>query len=233
MGEQDGAYHVDTLDLYAARSRAAYLRQASIELGLPEVSVYADMGHVLLKLEMLQDEAILLSAQSKTTAPILSADEEQAALALLRAPDLVACIAVDMEECGVVGETNNLLAGYLAAVSRKLDTSLAILVQSSSAAGKSSLMDAVLAMAPEEDKQQYGAMTGQRLFYLGETDMQHKILAIAEEEGVRQAAYALKLLQSDGALTMAATGNDEASGKLVTPVQGAGAGDADADHHGD
>ncbi|WP_280530682.1 hypothetical protein [Paraburkholderia sacchari] len=31
--------------------------------------------------------------------------------------------------------------------------------------------------------------------------MQHRILAIAEEEGVRQAAYALKLLQSDGELT--------------------------------
>ncbi|MDC9595249.1 DNA primase, partial [Xenorhabdus sp. IM139775] len=39
---------------------------------------------------------------------------------------------------------------------------------------------------------------------------------IAEEEGVRQAAYALKLLQSDGELTMASTGKDEATGNLVT-----------------
>jgi len=59
-------------------------------------------------------------------------------------------------------------------------------------------------------------MTGQSLFYLGETDLQHKILAIAEEEGVRQAAYALKLLQSDGELSMAATGKDEVSGNLTT-----------------
>jgi hypothetical protein len=125
-------------------------------------------------------------------------------------------IVLDMERCGVVGEANNLLAGYLAAVSRKLDTPLAILIQSSSAAGKSSLMDAVLAMVPPEERMQYSAMTGQSLFYLGETDMQHKILAIAEEEGVRQAAYALKLLQSDGELTMASTGKDEASGNLVT-----------------
>lgn len=54
------------------------------------------------------------------------------------------------------------------------------------------------------------------MFYLGETDLQHKILAIAEEEGVRQAAYALKLLQSDGELTIASTGKDEATGNLVT-----------------
>ncbi|MFS3761760.1 hypothetical protein ACK6TM_25895, partial [Escherichia coli] len=56
---------------------------------------------------------------------------------------------------------------------------------------------------------------GQSLFYLGETNLQHKILAIAEEEGVR-AAYALKLLQSDGELTIASTGKDDASGNLVT-----------------
>ena len=51
--------------------------------------------------------------------------------------------------------------------SRKLDTPLAILIQSTSAAGKSSLMEAVLAMVPPEDKTQYSAMTGQSLFYLG------------------------------------------------------------------
>ncbi|MFU9139254.1 DNA primase, partial [Erwinia tasmaniensis] len=89
-------------------------------------------------------------------------------------------------------------------------------IQSSSAAGKSSLMDAVLGLMPEEERVQYSAMTGQSLYYLGETSLQHKILAIAEEEGVRQAAYALKLLQSDGELKIASTGKDESSGELVT-----------------
>lgn len=116
----------------------------------------------------------------------------------------------------MVGESTNLLAGYLAAVSRKLDKPLAVLIQSSSSAGKSSLMDAVLNLIPEEERVQYSAMTGQSLFYLGETNLQHKILAIAEEEGVRQAAYALKLLQSDGELTIASTAKDENSGDLVT-----------------
>ena len=211
-----GGYHVDTLDLYAARSRAAYIKQAALELGLPDEAIKRDMGHVLLKLEALQDEHITRNQKPKNTTPVLSAIEEQAALELLQAPDLIARIVADMERCGVVGEANNLLAGYLAAVSRKLDTPLAILIQSSSAASKSSLMDAVLAMVPIEERVQYSAMTGQSLFYLGETDMQHKILAIAEEEGVRQAGYALKLLQSDGELTMASTGKDDVSGNLVT-----------------
>jgi hypothetical protein len=213
---ESGRYHVDTLDLYAARARAAYIRQAAIELGRPEEVIKRDLGQVLMKLEMVQDERLRRERQPRRKTPTLSAEEEKEALALLKAPDLIGRIVADLETCGVVGEANNLLAGYLAAVSRKLDTPLAILIQSSSAAGKSSLMEAVLAMVPEEERTQYSAMTGQSLFYLGETDMQHKILAIAEEEGVRQAAYALKLLQSEGELTMASTGKDEASGNLVT-----------------
>lgn len=213
---EHNGYHVDTLDLYAARSRAAYIKQAAIELGVPDDTIKRDLGFVLLKLETLQDELIRSHSQPKNQTILLTAEQEKAALNLLQAPDLITKIVADMARCGVVGEANNLLAGYLAAVSRKLDTPLAILIQSTSAAGKSSLMEAVLAMVPSEDKTQYSAMTGQSLFYLGETDMQHKILAIAEEEGVRQAAYALKLLQSDGELTMASTGKDDVTGNLVT-----------------
>ena len=91
-----------------------------------------------------------------------------------------------------------------------------MVVQSSSAAGKSSLMDAVLAFVPEEERMQFSAMTGQSLFYMGETDLKHKVLAIAEEEGASRAAYALKLLQSEGVLSIASTGKDPATGKLVT-----------------
>jgi DNA primase len=101
-------------------------------------------------------------------------------------------------------------------VSRLLAKPLAILIQSTSAAGKSTLMDALLSLMPEDQRVHYSAMTGQSLFYIGEGDLRHKILAIAEEEGVRQAAYALKLLQSQGELTIASTGKDPTTGKLVT-----------------
>ena len=93
---------------------------------------------------------------------------------------------------------------------------LAVLIQSTSAAGKSALMDAVLGLVPEEERVAYSAMTGQSLFYLGEMDLKHKALAIAEEEGARHASYALKLLQSQGTLTIASTGKDPTTGRLVT-----------------
>lgn len=212
----DAAYYVDTLDVYSAKQRMVYIKQAALELGMQDEAIKRDLGRVLLKLEGLQDGAIQEALAPKDAVPQLSDSEHAAALALLKAPDLTRRLVDDMERCGVVGEATNLLAGYLAAVSRKLDAPLAVLIQSSSAAGKSSLMDAVLNLVPVEERIQYSAMTGQSLFYLGETDLQHKILAIAEEEGVRQAAYALKLLQSDGELTIASTGKDDTTGNLVT-----------------
>jgi DNA primase len=62
----------------------------------------------------------------------------------------------------------------------------------------------------------FSAMTGQSLFYMGESDLAHKVLAVAEEEGAERAAYALKLLSSDGQLSIASTGKDTLSGRLVT-----------------
>jgi hypothetical protein len=122
----------------------------------------------------------------------------------------------DFGTWGLVGERTNKLVGYLAVVSRKLEKPLAVVVQSASAAGKSTLMEAILAMMPEEELVQYSAMTGQSLFYFGNKNLKHKILAIVEEEGAKHAAYALKLLQSEGKLTIASTGKDPTTGQMVT-----------------
>ncbi|EEI9693453.1 DNA primase [Salmonella enterica] len=206
-----GVVFADSVDMMSARSRGGYARAAAAELGVAEGDLRRSLGKVLLALERWQAQP-----EPESAAPEMTDEEREAALELLRSPDLAGRIASDMAACGVVGESTNLTAAYLAAVSRKLEKPLAVLIQSSSAAGKSSLMDAVLNLIPPEERMQYSAMTGQSLFYLGETNLQHKILAIAEEEGVRQAAYALKLLQSDGELTIASTGKDDASGSLVT-----------------
>ncbi|PVZ84726.1 DNA primase [Serratia sp. S1B] len=215
--EVSGAFHVDQLDMYHAKQRQSYISVAVAELGCDVAVIKRECGRLLLLLEQKQDEARLAAEQAQPVATLaLSGDEEAAALELLKDGDLASRVVNDLATCGVVGESANLLTGYLAATSRKLDRPLAVLIQSSSAAGKSSLMDAVLGLIPEEERIQYSAMTGQSLYYLGETSLSHKILAIAEEEGVRQAAYALKLLQSDGELKIASTGKNEQSGELVT-----------------
>ena len=114
----------------------------------------------------------------------MSDHERDQALELLRDSQLIERVLADYETCGRVGEPTNKLVAYLACVSRLLPQPLAIQVQSSSASGKTSLMDAAL--------------------------------AVAEEEGVAQAAYALKLLQSDGRLRTGTTGKEQGPGRQLT-----------------
>lgn len=208
--------HLDRLDLYSSRQRQVFSLQAGVELGEREEIIKKDLSQLLLALETALEQQ---RREKNTAAPaVVTVDGEArtAALALLQSPDLLDRILCDFEAAGVVGEEANKLTGYLACVSRKLDKPLAVMIQSSSAAGKSSLMEAVLALMPEEERVQYSAMTGQSLFYMGETNLKNKILAIAEEEGAHNASYALKLLQSEGEVTIASTGKDETTGNLIT-----------------
>jgi hypothetical protein len=210
------AVHVDNLDLYSHRQRVAFVKQAASELKVEDDVVKHDLGALLRRLEEIQDERIKQALEPKVKEVTLSDEETARAMEFLKAPRLLERIVEDARACGIVGEETNLLLGYLAAVSRLLEWPLAIIVQSSTAAGKTALMEAILSFFPEEVRVKYSAMTGQSLFYMGETNLKHKILAVVEEQGAERAAYALKLLQSEGELMIASTGKDPQTGRLVT-----------------
>jgi DNA primase catalytic core len=210
----EARFHLDQVDLTRDQERRRFIERASEETGLLPELLKRDLGRLLLAVEAVQGD--LAKPAEETPLVTLSPEEREEALAWLRAPDLVGRLRQAFRKAGIVGEENNALVAYLAGVSRKLDRPLAIIVQSASAAGKTTLMDAVLSFFPEEDRVKYSAMTGQSLYYLGETNLRHKILAVVEEAGAEKASYALKLLQSEGELTIASTGKDPATGKMVT-----------------
>ncbi len=192
--------HLDTLDLVKARSRSSFIQATAIELLVDEDIVKKDIGKLLLQLEDLRNRQIEVAKSADRPAVTLTEVEHEQAIQWLKAPNLTDRITQDLEQCGMVGESLNKLVAYLAVVSRKLPQPLAILVQSSSSAGKSTLMDAILAMVPAEDQLRLSNMTSQSLYYLDSNAIRHRTLAISEEEGISEAVYALKLLQSEGRL---------------------------------
>lgn len=210
-------WHLDNLDLCVARQRDHFVATAAAETLLKPELVKRDLGHVLRKLEELHEARLRADAAPQKAEPLMSVQERETGLELLRAPNLIERILADLAVGGFVGEETNKLWAYLSVVSRLLDRPLAVMVRALSAAGKSALMDAILAMVPPEHRVKYSALTGQALYYLGgETDLKHKILAIVEEEGAEKASYALKLLQSEGELSIASTGKDPQTGRMTT-----------------
>jgi DNA primase len=209
-------YHGDTFDMEMSLRRAGFVKQAAHELATREEVIHREVGQLWSILGDLQREHIKKTLTPQEEKTVMTPEEEASALKLLRDPRLLERVLADFDTCGVVGEETNKKVSYLGAVSRLLPRPLAIVVQSASAAGKSSLMEAVLDFMPEEQRENYSAMTSQALFYMGEKNLKHKILAVSEEEGAQRAAYALKLLQSEGVLNIASTGKDPVSGKHVT-----------------
>ena len=208
-------FHLDQIDLCRDQERRRFIERAAEETGLTSDLLKRDLGKLLLAVEQAQVE-LLKPQEQVARAATLSPEEREEALDWLNAPKLIERLREAFHQAGIIGEETSTLVAYLAGVSRKLERPLAIVIQSASAAGKTTLMDAVLSFFPEEDRVKYSAMTGQSLYYLGETSLKHKILAVVEEAGAEKASYALKLLQSEGELTIASTGKDPQTGKLVT-----------------
>jgi len=216
LATRDDLVHMDTLDLCKARSRTSFIKATASELFVDESTIKKDIGKLLLELEQIQQDQIEAATSKQPKVVELTDAERAEALDFLRSDNFVNRILKDYDACGLVGEESNKLVCYLAAISRSLKAPLAVLIQSGSAAGKTSLMDATLSFVPDEHQIRYSAMTGQSLYYMGSTDLAHKILAVAEEEGVSQASYALKLLQSDGTLRIAAAGRNSGTGRQET-----------------
>lgn len=211
-------FHLDSFDMARDGERRRFIERAAEETKLEKDLIKRDLGKLLLALEQAQSDRINASLKPEpgNLRPEMTTEDRVEALAYLKAPDLIDRITKAFPTCGLAGEGSNSLSAYLACTSRKLDKPLAVIIQSTSAAGKSTLMEAVLSMFPEEERIKYSAMTGQSLYYLGETNLKHKILAIVEEEGAEKASYALKLLQSEGELTIASTGKDPTTGRMET-----------------
>ncbi len=217
-GRDGETFHQDTVDLCQAKQRSAFMAAAAEATSTDPAAIRADLGLLLDACESAWEAHRRAASTPGPKRPAMDAAAEAAARAFLRTPDLLARIAADYEACGLVGDAAPKLVSYLCAISRKLDQPLAVLTMAPSAAGKTSMQDGTLAFVPEEDRLCLSAMTGQALHYI-EDDLSHRVLAIAEEEGASRAAYSLKLLQSEGKISLAVPIKDAESGQIVTKIK--------------
>jgi DNA primase catalytic core len=211
--EGQGRLHLDTLDLYGHRARTALVKELARLFGEPEEDLAREVASLIETLEGVR----LDLAKADTPARLEMPDRErEAALKLLRSPDLLDRALADFERLGCVGEKTTLLVGYLGTISRLLDDPLGLIIVSRSGAGKSSVQDLLCDVVPGEDLVRYTRLTGQALFYKEEDALVHKVLAVDEEEGAEEAAYSIRNLQSAQVLSVAATRTDPQTGKLRT-----------------
>jgi len=181
---------------------------------LPE-AIEADVNRIILAVEKFVAQK--LEGASPATLAIPDGDRLEA-LRMGKNPGLVGELQRDMGKLGITGEETKRQLLYIAMTSRKMEDPLAVLILSSSGAGKSHLQDAVLSLCPEEDLIKLTSLSGQALFYKGEDSLRHKCLAIAEVAGAEDASYALRNLISEKKLAKETTVTNALTGRLETQL---------------
>jgi len=203
--------HVDTIDFYSARSRTCLIKGLCDLFGKDKNTITGDVEKLLEHAEKhLQPE------ENKETKKEMTGQERNRALKFLKNPKMFDEILEDFETIGYTGEEMNKLLCYIAAISRKMEFPLSVMIQSRSAAGKSYLQDTVLSLVPDDDYTKYTRLTDQALFYTEKDSLKHKILAIEELDGMNGAIYSIRSIQSSKEISIAYTGKDAATGEQRT-----------------
>jgi len=209
--------HVDNLDLYGARARKGFAAAAAERLAVEAPKVEDDLLALLEALESLQRQRDVASS-SAPTVPQMSDAEREAALALLRSPDLLERVAADIELAGYVGEPRNKKLSYIIGTSRRLPKPLSAIFRAQSGCGKSFLMETVAELMPPEDVHYFSRLTPQALYYLEPDALTHKLLIVDERDGSEESEYPIRTLQTRRVLKLAVPIKDPNSGKIKTTV---------------
>ncbi len=213
---KDEAFHVDTIDLYASRSRSEFAKRASKTLAVEASAVESALMVLLVEAEKEAERSKAEPAPSAAEA--LSAGEREDALVFLKRADLLDQVARDVDSLGYVGEETNKRLLYLVAVSRKLEDPLSAIVLSQSGAGKSGLTEVIERLTPPEDVVLLTRLTPQSLYYTEPGFLDRTLVIVEERYGSQEADYSIRVLQSRKKLIAAAPVKDPQTGNMRTKV---------------
>jgi hypothetical protein len=202
--------YYDSLDLYLARSRAAFAQAAERTLGAESARVERDLVRLLEHLETERDRQ--LNRQGARIETPMSEEERRLGMELLSDKNLFRRIVDDLSTLGYVGEDLNKQLLYLCASSRKRDRPLSVLILSQSASGKSYLVDCVRRLMPEDEVIAVTSLSDQALNYL--TDMEHKFLLLGEAVHSEAVEHQIREMLSGKELSRLVVEKDPESGRM-------------------
>ena len=210
---KNGSAHTDRLDLYVSRSRKTFANTLAKTFNIQKAKIDESLNALIKAIEEKKED----KKKEPTTHKITPYQRSQA-IAFLKAPDLLSRINDLVGRMGYVGEKANRKLAYLVAVSSKLDNPLSLLIRSNSSAGKSQLMEKVVALMPNEGVFFLSRISPQALYYMGENALVHKLVIVDEKHGAEEAEYSIRNLQSRKKLSMAVVMKDPSTGKSKTVI---------------
>lgn len=213
--EHGDKFHLDKVDLLSARGRKEFVREIVRLFQVPADHAESEMVKLMRACRQHVARGDHVRVRSPVPGTIPEADRE-VGLSFGRDPNLIELILADYEHHGLIGERANKLLSYFAMSSRKLKRPLAVLTVAISGSGKSALQEVTVVFCPPDEVETITILSGKALFHKDRDSLKHKLIAIEEAEGARQADYPLRVIISAGVLTTEVAVKDAVTGKLTT-----------------
>ncbi len=184
------------LDLYNDTQTEKLIRRAAEKLEIGTSVIAASLAELTGQLEDYRMNQIKNKAPEMPTRPTLTAQQRKAAEDFLKAPDLMKRTNELIGKSGMIGETDNRLLMFLIFTSRKQEQPLHIVSLGSSGTGKTHLQEKIGSLIPEEDRIEITTLSENAFYYFGQRELKNKLIMIEDLDGVDNALYPLRELQS-------------------------------------
>jgi DNA primase len=204
----------DDVNLYSNRSFKQFLQNASEELGVLETFLKNILQDFTKEIENYRlDQKEKAAIQHRPEKVELSGSEQKEAIEHLKNKSLVKDLRYSMQQCGLIGETDNGLLLFLIFLTRYFDSPLHALVHGSSGSGKTNLLKTILKLVPEECKYETTALTENVLFRPPyRCFWKNKILLLEDLDGSYKALLPLREFMTAQKISKFVTESDPRTG---------------------
>lgn len=183
------------LDLYNDTQVEKLIRKTASKLEIGHSVIEACINELIEELEKYRLEQSENQHTEKEIKP-LSEEERKESLELLESENLLERTNELIGQSGVIGEIDNRLIMFLIFCSRKRNQPLHVVSLGSSGTGKTHLQESIGNLIPDEEKIEITTLSENAFYYFGQQELKNKLILIEDLDGVLQALYPLRELQS-------------------------------------
>ena len=184
------------LDLYNEEQLQRFIRTASEKLEVGTKQINYGIAELTELLEDYRKTKIEENKPKTEPKKVLTQFRKEELLKTLKRSDLLSHINSLIGKTGIVGEEKNRLVMWIVFTSRLMANPLHIVCLGASGTGKTYLQERVAELFPKEEKVSFTASTEQAFYYVGRTELKHRIVLIEDMDGANSVMYVLRELQS-------------------------------------
>lgn len=185
------------LDLYNDTQLEKFIRKLAEKLEIGTSIISASLSELTEELEKYRLDKIKEQQEDlKPKVKKLTKKEQDKAITFLKNPNLLQETNKLIGESGVIGEETNRQIMYLIMTKRKQEQPLHVISFGSSGTGKTHLQEKVSECIPQEDIINITTLSDNAFYYFGKTDLKYKVIVIEDLDGLLNALYPLRELQT-------------------------------------